>query len=265
MVSKNSGSTKMIGLLTRYRDLYIQALAAWQADGQTNTMSYYQVAGIHGRPYAPWDNVNGPNGDYGTGYCTHDSILFPVWHRPYLALFETTLYGYVQNISARYTGTNAARYQAAANTWRIPYWDWASTPAMPATVSAPTLRITAPSGAVTVPNPLYNYTFHPLMTNDFPPNAGDAPSSIITAPATYRNADRNGVSNSAYINQQLSSAGLTQATYDLFTRITNYQNFSTQANSGSSLESVHGTVHVTVGQSNGHMTYIPYSAFDPIL
>lgn len=22
------------------------------------------------------------------GYCTHGSILFPTWHRPYLALFE---------------------------------------------------------------------------------------------------------------------------------------------------------------------------------
>lgn len=25
-----------------------------------------------------------------TGYCTHSSILFPTWHRPYLALFEVS-------------------------------------------------------------------------------------------------------------------------------------------------------------------------------
>ncbi len=41
--------------------------------------------GIHGRPFVAWDGVNGP---YEKGYCTHSSILFPTWHRPYLALFE---------------------------------------------------------------------------------------------------------------------------------------------------------------------------------
>lgn len=41
--------------------------------------------GIHGRPFVAWDGVNGP---FKTGYCTHGSILFPTWHRPYLALFE---------------------------------------------------------------------------------------------------------------------------------------------------------------------------------
>ena len=41
--------------------------------------------GVHGRPYIPWDNVSGANNE---GYCTHSSILFPPWHRPYLALFE---------------------------------------------------------------------------------------------------------------------------------------------------------------------------------
>jgi hypothetical protein len=45
--------------------------------------------GIHGRPYTAWDSVTGPGGyTQATGYCTHNSILFPTWHRPYLALFE---------------------------------------------------------------------------------------------------------------------------------------------------------------------------------
>ena len=26
--------------------------------------------------------------DFAQGYCTHGSILFPTWHRPYLSLFE---------------------------------------------------------------------------------------------------------------------------------------------------------------------------------
>lgn len=245
-------------------NLYIQALAAFQADDQSDLLSYYQIAGIHGRPYTSWDNVNGVNGDWATGYCTHDSILFPIWHRPYLALYESALYNYVQQVASQYTGSDAATYQAAADTWRMPYWDWASTPQMPASVSAPVISITGPSGQMTINNPLYNYTFHPLSKTDFPTNGGDAPRSIITAPATYRDASSSGVSNENYVNRQLASAGLTASTYNTFTRATTYYNYSTQANSGSSIESVHGTIHVTVGQSNGHMTYIPYSAYDPI-
>lgn len=44
--------------------------------------------GIHGRPYRPWGGVQGDNPAGWQGYCTHSSILFAPWHRPYLALFE---------------------------------------------------------------------------------------------------------------------------------------------------------------------------------
>lgn len=44
--------------------------------------------GIHGRPYRPWGGVKGGNPSGWQGYCTHTSILFAPWHRPYLALFE---------------------------------------------------------------------------------------------------------------------------------------------------------------------------------
>ena len=47
-----------------------------------------RVQGIHGRPYIPWDGVQGDNNE---GYCTHTSILFPTWHRPYLGLFEVRI------------------------------------------------------------------------------------------------------------------------------------------------------------------------------
>ncbi len=47
-------------------------------------------------PFKAWDGVNvgtdwatDPNG-FG-GYCTHSSVLFATWHRPYLALFEVRL------------------------------------------------------------------------------------------------------------------------------------------------------------------------------
>lgn len=63
-------------------------------DGNTLT-SYYQIAGIHGMPYKPWNGV-GSDTDWQSssgfgGYCTHSSILFLTWHRPYLALWEVSL------------------------------------------------------------------------------------------------------------------------------------------------------------------------------
>ena len=66
-------------------DLYILALQQFTQQNQTSQLSYYQIAGIHGLPYVEWDGVSG---QYQSGYCTHESILFPSWHRPYLALFE---------------------------------------------------------------------------------------------------------------------------------------------------------------------------------
>jgi hypothetical protein len=48
------------------------------------------LSGIHGRPYREWGGAAGDNNAPGAweGYCTHSSILFAPWHRPYLALFE---------------------------------------------------------------------------------------------------------------------------------------------------------------------------------
>lgn len=42
-------------------------------------------------------------------------------------------------------------------------------PTMPPEVSQPTIYIKAPNGTISVPNPLYSYTFHPLPSvEDFP-------------------------------------------------------------------------------------------------
>jgi hypothetical protein len=70
--------------------LYILALDMLQYTNQTDMLSWYQIGGIHGEPYAPWDNVQSGPGLANNGYCHHVSILFPTWHRPYLALFEVS-------------------------------------------------------------------------------------------------------------------------------------------------------------------------------
>jgi Common central domain of tyrosinase. len=48
----------------------------------------YKILGIHGQPNIPWDEPIPDTEAEGKGYCTHNNILFPIWHRPYLALYE---------------------------------------------------------------------------------------------------------------------------------------------------------------------------------
>jgi tyrosinase len=66
---------------------------AIQKDNQGTVQSFFAVGGIHGLPYVPWDDATGDqpwDPDSGTwgGYCTHGSVLFPTWHRPYVMLYE---------------------------------------------------------------------------------------------------------------------------------------------------------------------------------
>jgi tyrosinase len=70
-------------------NLFLLALANFQGMPVTDKKSYYQVAGIHGLPLVPWDERSTSKTPRSiNGYCTHNSILFPGWHRPYLLLFE---------------------------------------------------------------------------------------------------------------------------------------------------------------------------------
>lgn len=70
-------------------DLYIQALLAFHNTSADDPLSYYQIAGIHGYPKGPWNNIGGSGVG---GFCMHNSVLFPLWHRPYLALYEVSVF-----------------------------------------------------------------------------------------------------------------------------------------------------------------------------
>lgn len=148
------------------------------------------VVGIHGVPYRSWDDVAG---NQKLGYCTHASILFPSWHRPYLALFEVSgqyeisrsywwwqqiLWDYANRLAATYPLPQREQYQEAARSFRIPYWDWAASPSMPNLTNTANVLINLPSGMCNCPNPLSGYSFHPLPSStDFPP--GDPVSALI--------------------------------------------------------------------------------------
>ncbi|KAH0538314.1 hypothetical protein FGG08_005088 [Glutinoglossum americanum] len=255
-------------------NLYLLGLDRLQKVGQNELTSYYQLSGIHGRPYTPWDNV-GPSSDgWFNGYCTHTSNLFPTWHRPYLAVYEQALYATIQKIASEYVDTTLRnKYTAAAQKFRIPYWDWAiavpsGQPTLPAALwSSKTVSVVTPQGNTTsMKNPLYSYAFHPLSTTDLP----DPPFSQY--PETVRYPDGAGQSRNNLVDQQLRNSRTTfrDGLYTLFTAYNRFDWFSNKAwmpgNGGrgyNSIESIHDQIHGLVG-NGGHMGVVDYSAFDPI-
>lgn len=172
-------------------NLFLQAFAKFQAMDQKSKRSYFQISGkcvrhyrrrivlmisaIHGAPFVTWDGVEPLAGNDQMGYCPHSSSIFGTWHRPYLALFEQLLHEHAKEIADKFTGNaTRAQYQQAAAKLRLPYWDWALDPpnpnegAFPECFRRPTAMITVANGTqMEIPNPLFQYKFHPLNPPDF--------------------------------------------------------------------------------------------------
>ncbi|KAF3274294.1 hypothetical protein TWF970_008044 [Orbilia oligospora] len=133
----------------RVYDLYILALRRTMTRSPADKNSWWQLAGIHGRPFVPWNNrqpgtrgsalISDPaNGAFtGTGYCTHGSTLFPTWHRPYLAYVEEVLWASAalevrpalapkapNGWNQKDWDEERVKWERALEQLRIPYWDW---------------------------------------------------------------------------------------------------------------------------------------------
>ena len=103
-------------------NIFLLGMLRFQQTNQTDQISYYQIAGIHGRPYTAWDGVPPAPGVQGPGYCNHLLNLFLAWHRAYLALFEQILYQHiVEAVNEFPAGSQRQQYAAAALSWRFPY------------------------------------------------------------------------------------------------------------------------------------------------
>ncbi|KAI1611775.1 hypothetical protein EDD36DRAFT_496654 [Exophiala viscosa] len=154
--------------------------------------SYFQMAGIHGKPFHPWDGLS--QEDLGirkqegkdamnqpsiqAGYCSHSSDLFPTWHRAYLAMYEQSLFLQMVNIARAFPPQYQKRYLDACEDFGIPYWDpflprrkilnkygYPITKCgIPVIMSSKDVRIRTPrqpDQPIDAPNPLYTYKFAP--------------------------------------------------------------------------------------------------------
>ncbi|KAI0553589.1 Di-copper centre-containing protein [Xylaria curta] len=258
-------------------NLYILALSWMQYTPQDSPFSWYQIAGIHGAPGLTWGNVAPLPGNDNIGYCHHVSILFPTWHRPYLVLYEQTLYNIVQYIASLWPPQELDRVQKAARKFRIPYWDWAAAPptgesVLPLSISGSSImNVSGPNGIQSIANPLFSFAFRPFNGSIFPDSPYNKWNETKRAP--HPTTDPSAVSNNSFVAASLDNhlPSYQQRLYNLFANYPNYTHFSNegwiaQNDSGTydSIESLHDSVHTIGGGGWGHLAIIAYSAFDPL-
>ncbi|KAF2101347.1 Di-copper centre-containing protein [Rhizodiscina lignyota] len=247
-------------------DLYLQCQHQFMTKNESDTLSFYQIAGIHGRPYKEFNGVKG-NANLGLGYCKHNSALFLLWHRAYVALYEQIISECAQSLAPRYPATIRADYVNAAKTLRLPYWDWASTPALPEFLQRATCTVRSPEGFRTIQNPLYQYKYPPWAHEgtdpDLPPPSNGSACSL---PFTVRSPNKDFVSQPEVANSNLNKVNFRNHTYRFFTSLEgNWDYFATAARWNprrkDSLEYIHNYVHYSI---NGTMPNNDCSAFDPV-
>jgi tyrosinase len=75
-------------------NLFLIAFEALQKDSlrffdkdkkKPDYLTFFSLAGIHGQPRDSW---NGLQPKKGKDFCHHSVNTFPIWHRPYMMLFE---------------------------------------------------------------------------------------------------------------------------------------------------------------------------------
>ncbi|KAK1989511.1 hypothetical protein LZ30DRAFT_788407 [Colletotrichum cereale] len=243
-------------------NLFLLASSMLQYTNQEEELSWYKIAGIHGVPFVPWNGVPGVVGGENRGYCTHMSVLFPSWHRPYLALYELIASWFPDPKERVF-------YQAAADDFRIPYWDWATPPPPGETTylpefGEPGIQVYGPKGWQFIANPLHSYKFRPLDPDVF--SEGDFPRWTETMRAPFETSDNQSIAHAI----EHARPALQQRLYTLLSNYKDYGPFSnkywgtaTNQSQYDSVESLHDAMHVLVGD-RGHLFYIQYSAFDPV-
>ncbi|OCL09390.1 Di-copper centre-containing protein [Glonium stellatum] len=152
--------------------LFMQALTIFKKVPVDQLLSFFQIAGIHCYPLVGWDGEKGvpepgkPTDPF-PGYCAHNRVTFPTWHRPYMLLYEQVLYSIMGDIitSWNLSGAEEKTWRTAASQFRLPYWDWARKQdywknfAIPQVCTLDYIDVTLPGGQKkSIPNPLVGFT-----------------------------------------------------------------------------------------------------------
>ncbi|KAF8440567.1 hypothetical protein BGX38DRAFT_1261651 [Terfezia claveryi] len=295
--------------------LFIKALQIMSERPKNDVLSYYQIAGIHGIPMnTTWPPVGGPPATIDPGspgyYCYHFGPLFFTWHRVYVLCIEQALRDIILQLidpnDPEYLLSNVTdpgelnKWETAAETWRLPYWDFALRRpnnhvngrdycCLPNLALEEVFQCSVPEASTLShnKNPWYAYCFpggHSGL-----PDVGGIPLNVKMsiqirtvrhAPAYNPNdpenvqAWRTGKSdiNSLKSFFQRETINWRRNLIDLMTHNYSYGGFTIgEGTSGDTakhnLNAVHGSVHLnTGGQStkNGNMSNVLAAAFDPI-
>ncbi|KAK1472444.1 hypothetical protein CCUS01_05828 [Colletotrichum cuscutae] len=256
-----------------------------------NSLAARISACIHGLPYKKWPDRDWNNkmvrvdNDFG-GFCTHSSILFLTWHRPYLALFEAELYKHVNAVANDFDeNERRSDYVKAAKDFRMPYWDWARPDlgVFPAeATSQARVQVKRPHNnqkdSRIDPNPLATYKFRESRTNtsinQFPRVGGtirypDQPNNnrmIQRLTQFFSGTDPQQASRGKNLTERVifilqSYRDFGSASHNRFNppKQPGQPNFAEWG----SIEDIHNAIHTYSGGS-GHMGNPAIAAFDPI-
>ncbi|TQV94505.1 tyrosinase precursor [Cordyceps javanica] len=219
----------------------------------THPESFFQIAGIHGRPFMPYNNAGPANTTSWQGYSPHAEALFLIWHRPFVALFEQVIVKEAKALAAAYPEELRLTYLKAAENLCMPYWDWALHQRLPQVVVSEKIEIKVPTkdGMSTemIANPLYTYKF--------PEEVKQGKFGEFNATAGHSL----GCASSAVTNANLLGVDYKRSLYKLYSESPDFRHFSTTASNGTSLEAVHDWVHWHVS-CGGQFLETEYSAFN---
>ena len=256
----------------RTANLFLLALRRLYHQDKDDSESFWEIAGIHGRPHRTWNNEKQTGG--GGGWAPHASTLFLPWHRAFLALFEQVIYQNAQQIFDSGTAEFQQGYEQALRDLSLPYFDWAANDGqMPDILTQQKWNVTRPDTFLAlINNPLYQSMLPNGTFNDvecFPHRP------MNTWSRSLRNPDSrvpDAVSGMAQIQQRLA-ANLKPLQREIralllddsFSTWPAFSNKGANGPKGRSIEALHNGFHKITGGSNaGHMRFYGYAAFDPI-
>lgn len=268
------------------RDLLVLSLREAMDMNPNDPFSFYQIAGIHGMPALPWNNITNKTTPYNNataanrwmGYCEHGSNLFPAWHRPYVLLLETSIRGLAKKIASRYPRHLKKAYLSAADKLRWPYWDWArsSNRIVPGFLMSSKLTVTGSSGKlVSVVNPFASYKFQKhtapdVLMTDAPPAYSSWPYTVkkdyvtVRWPVVPSNVSSYKISEGPYVTNDTAfkttlifnkpyGVSFAQSVRDLMST-KEWECFATPSASPNctflSIEGIHNLIHLYTG---GHL------------